>query len=417
MDAACKKALGLIEGMSLPIQNQEQIAMVGTISANGDARLGNLLAEAIAKVGKDGVVTVEESKGTTLEIETTDGMFLDKGLASSAFVDFGGHDGVNVSLENPLVFVTDHEITDVRPLIKVIEGIVEEGRSVVWFSPNFGEHAIATFVGNLRQKTLTSVAIKAPAFGDRQTAILQDIATLTGATFVSKGASMTFGEVTREMFGQAEVIRSSVKDCLIIGGAGTQEAIDARVAQIRGEIQRSGSEFDREKLQERMSKLLGGICTIKVGSPSELELKELKARLEDALYATKASLDGGIVAGGGTTLLRAGALIGPPPENFSDSEKSGWNLVATACQAPFRQILRNAGASPSIWVLAAGAHQGVNVALSDLALCHMLDAGIIDPTKVVTSALANAVSVAGTILTVECIVRKPSKEEAAALAE
>jgi chaperonin GroEL len=423
------KAFALLEeqllGLTLPIKEQKDIENVATVSANGDAEIGKIIAEAVAKVGKDGVVNIEEGRNDTTLVEVTDGMKLDRGWVSPNFCTDGN--AQESILHDAYVLLTDREFTNVRPLVPIMEQIMRERKPLFIMAPDFGGEALPTFVQNLQSNIFMSCLVKAPAFGDNQKRILEDIAVLTGATLISKDQGMSFDSVTMEFLGKARRIRVTAKDTIITDGGGHQEGVDARVAQIKTEIERSTSEYDADKLRERLSKLLGGICVIKVGASSETAMKELKARMEDALYATRASVSEGVVPGGGVALIRAAQYVEAmgkvvpddlPPELYpsSDEEWHGFNLVLRACEEPCRQIMRNAGASGSVMVhkvkemLLKGEMWGIDA--TDLQEKDLVVAGIIDPTKVVRSALQNAVSIAGTMITTECAIRKPEKKSA-----
>jgi chaperonin GroEL len=422
MDKAYLYLEAAIFHQSFPVSSQADVESVATVSANGDERIGKIVAEAVAKVGKDGVVNIEEGKTMDITIEATDGLKIDRGWISSAFML--DPDTYSSTLDNPYVFVTDITMTLIRPFIPVLEQIVKEQRPVLWISPDFDGEALAALCQNFGSKTLMSQLVKAPGFGMQQTETLKDIAVLTGATFVSKEMGMTFQGVTLDMFGSARTVKINDKTTTIVDGGGTAEAIDARIEQIKGDIARTGSEFDREKLQDRLGKLLGGVCSIKVGAPSELALKEIKARMEDALYATRAAIDHGLVPGGGMCLVRAAwsvdahtnayrtgtpseAPIYPLPEG--EEEWAGFKLTLAACQAPFDAILKNGGIKNPDRYLdkireASDEFLGYDARTDEITDLKMV--GILDPTKVVRSAIENAISLTGTLLTTECAIRK-----------
>jgi len=420
MDKAFNMLEDQIIGMSLPVKTQEQIENVATISANGDRVIGKTVADAVAKVGRDGVVNIEEGRATTTSVEATDGMKIERGWLMAEFC-FDGERQESV-LEDAYVFITDLQVSGVRCMVPIFERCVNEGRPLLVIAPDFSGEALPTFVFNLQKGILKSCCIKAPGFGGQQSEILQDIATLTGATYVTKQLGMTFNDVTFEMLGKARRVRVTAKDTIITDGGGPQEDVDQRIAQIKSEIDRCGSEYDGDKLRERLGKLLGGVCVIKVGASSETAMKELKARMEDALYATKASLAEGVTPGGGLTLLRAAQSVeevfrlqqsGEDPELTyplpeGREELAGYKLVLAACEQPMRWIIRNAGKSGSVFVakVKESADENIGVDATDLTLKNMVEAGILDPVKVVRSALANAVSVASIMLTTECAVRK-----------
>lgn len=419
MDKALAMLVEQIFGMSLPIKTQQDIENVATISANGDRVIAKILADSVAKVGRDGVVNIEEGQSMTTVVETTDGMRLDRGWFSTAFcLNAEAQESV---LQEPYVLVSDMPVAAVRPMLPLLEWLVEQGKPFLIVAPDFQGEAPATFYQNLVNGKLVTQLLKAPGFGHQQQEVLHDIAALTGATVVSKDLGMQFDSVTSEYLGRARRVRVSAKDTTIVDGGGSKERVAQRVDQLRVEIDRSGSEYDRDKLRERLGKLLGGVCVIRVGAPSELTMKELKARMEDALYATKASIDEGVVPGGGCTYLRAAERVrelviaqqaGDVDTGFALpeglEEQAGFDLVLRACEEPLRQIAANAGLVGELYVERVKAQEDelFGFDATDLALKNMLEAGIIDPTKVVRSALANAVSVVGTLLTTEAVIRK-----------
>jgi chaperonin GroEL len=422
MDKAQKLITEQIIGLSLPVKEQQHIANIATISANGDSVVGNVVADAVAKVGRDGVVNIEEGKGMETVVEATDGLQFDRGWANSVFC----MDPVTQSsvLNDPLVLVADFTLSNVRQMVPIIEAVAEEGRSLLIVAPDYSGDFLPTFSINLGKKRFVSQLVKAPAFGAQQQAQLLDIATLTGATMLSKDLGMGLDALTREMLGTARVVTVTAKNTTIVDGGGPPEDIQGRIAQIKSEIGRSGSEYDKDKLRERMGKLLGGVCVIKVGAGSELAIKELKARMEDALYATKASIDEGIVPGGGLAYLRAAQRVEeilaahksgdvPLPDDVAlpegDDEWAGFRTVLLACEEPLRQIVENADMTGAVYVRDVRKidNEYVGVDARDMEFKDMLEAGIIDPAKVVRCALANAVSVVGTLLLTEAIIRKP----------
>lgn len=415
MDKAVALLVDAIVAGSIPVKTPEQIENVAAISANGDRVIAKVIADAVAKVGRDGVVNIEEGKGTETVVETTDGMKFDRGWINSAFCL--NEERQESVLQNPYVLVTDHVISSARSILGLLEQLVKSEASLLIIAPDFQGDSIATFYANLR--SLKTQLIKAPGFGGAQHDILEDIATLTGATFVSKTVGMDLDSVTMEHLGKLGSVRVTGKDTLLMDGGGEQANVDARIAQIKVAIERSGSEYDRDRLRERMSKLLGGVCVIKVGAMSELAMKEMKARMEDALYATKASIDEGIVPGGGLAYLRAAQAVKAGVQDNSDGtfapeelpngvdEEAGFNSVLQACREPLRQISSNAGLVGDLYVAKVEEmDEFVGFDASDMTMKNLLDAGVVDPTKVVRSALTNAVSVAGTLLTTEAIIHK-----------
>lgn len=419
MDKAVTFLLDQVIGMSLPIKSQADIENVATVSANGDRVIGKIIADAVAKVGKDGVVNIEEGKAGHTTVEATDGMKLDRGWVNAEFCRDGNTQ--ESVFHDPYILVTDMTFGAVRPIVPILEQLVKDRGSLVIIAADFGGDSIQTFVMNLKNNTLMSCLVKAPGFGMQQDALLQDIAVLTGATLITKNLGMNFDGITLDMLGRAGRVKINGKETIITDGGGSEDALATRVAQLKGEIERTGSEYDSDKIRERLSKLMGGVCVVKVGAPTETAMKELKARMEDALYATKASIDEGVVPGGGTTLVRAAqrveVLLGAAKDLDEDSQANlpngddetfGFRLVLRACEEPLRCIVKNAGASGDVWVerVQSAEDEFVGVDAMDLKLKNLLEAGILDPVKVTRCALANAVSVASTLLTTECGIRK-----------
>jgi len=412
MDKAAEDVLDRVIGSSLPVKGQGDIENVATISANGDRELGRTIAEAVAKVGRDGVVNIEEGRGMTTEVDAVDGMQFDRGWAHPEFSG-GQHE---VVIDAPYILVTDFKVSACRPLLPLLEAISQEHRPLVIIAPDFEGEALPLFIQNLKLGRLQSMLIKAPGFGNRQRDMLEDIAYLVGAEFICKEKGMTFEGCfsspdadPMDLVGSAGRIRVTSKLTTILDGAGDEDQIDARIEQLRQEAGRTGSEYDADKLRERLGKLQGGVCVIKVGAPSEIAMKELKARMEDALYATRASIDEGVVVGGGAALLKAAHQVRTSGnrELSNDDERLGYNLVLRACEEPLRQILSNAGESGAVWVQKvkeAPDFYGVDV--RDMQFANLLEAGVLDPVKVVRSALANAVSVSSTMLTTETLICK-----------
>lgn len=420
MDKAYSFLEHAIFNQSFPVREQGDIEAVATLSANGDERVGKVIAEAVAKVGKDGVINIEEGRSTTITIEATDGLRIERGWLSPAFMM--DPSSYSTTLDNPYVFVTDIPLTSIQPFIPVLQQVIKQQRSVLWIAPDFDGEALAALCENFGAKTLISQLIKAPGFGMQQTEILKDLAVLTGATFVTKEIGMTFHDVTIEWFGTCTTAKITDKHTTIVDGGGSAEAIDERIEEIRSQIERTGSEYDREKLQDRMGKLLGGVCSIKVGAHSELELKEIKGRMEDALFATRAAIDDGLVPGGGMCLVRASwavqraleehknnpveELEHPLPVN--DEEWAGFNLTLEACLSPFRAILKNGGVNPDKYLdqIRQDPDEFTGVDARSMEITHLKMMGVLDPTKVVRSSIANAVSLVGTMLTTEVAIRK-----------
>jgi len=419
MDKAVSMLTDQIIGLSLPIKSQADIENVATISANGDREIGKIIADAVAKVGKDGIVNIEEGRSGVTVVEATDGMKLERGWVTAELcVDGPAQETV---FHNPFILVTDMTFSGVRQILPIMEQLVKDRGSFVIIAADFAGDAVPTFVMNLKNETLMSCLVKAPGFGIQQDAILKDIAVLTGATLITKSLGMNFEGITMDMLGRAGRIRINGKDTIITDGGGSEEALQERITQLRGEIDRTGSEYDSDKIRERLGKLMGGVCVVKVGAPTETAMKELKARMEDALYATKASIDEGVVPGGGTTYIRAAQrveyLLDDPTDldeetqanlPVGDIETFGFKLVLRACEEPLRLIMQNARVSGDVWVerVKAVEDEFVGVDAMSLKLVNMFDAGILDPVKVSRSALANAVSIASTLLTTECGIHK-----------
>ncbi len=417
MDLAAGDVVERLIGLSLPVKGQEDIENVATISANGDRELGHTIAEAVAKVGRDGVVNIEEGRGMTTEIDAVDGMQLDRGWAHSEFS--GGQ--TEVILENPYILVTDFKVSACRPLLPLLEAITgqEDSRPLIIIAPDFDGEALPLFIQNFKLGRLRSMLVRSPGFGARQRDVLEDIATLVGAEFICRDKGMTFDGCFKapdsqplSMVGTAARVQITAKTTTILDGGGDEAAVEKRVELLRQEIANTGSEYDADKLRERLGKLQGGVCVIKVGAPSEVAMKELKARMEDALYATRASIDEGIVIGGGSALLRSAQQIksSDAPREMQGDVRLGYNLVLRACEEPFQVILSNGGSCGEVWAERARAAEdpATGVDAVSMKLVNMYEAGIIDPVKVVRCALINSVSVASTMLTTEAIIRKPA---------
>ena len=426
MDKAGAWLVDQIFSISLPIKSQQDIENIATVSANGDREIGSVIAEAVAKVGRDGVVNIEDGKGTTTVLEATDGMKIDRGWFNSVFCLDGERQ--ETVLENPFILVMEQGLTACRPMVELLNAVVEAQRPLVIIAPDFGGEALPLFAQNLQQKILTTVLVKAPGFGHNQEALVQDIACLIGATLVTPKTGVSLDQITTDMLGSARMVRITAQTTTIVDGGGSQEGIDERIKMIRGELSKTGSEFDSDKLRERMGKLLGGVCVIKVGAASELAVKELKARMEDALYATQASIDEGVVPGGGASYLHAAWRVenmynavlegtleeapGPMPSN--EEEMAGFKLVLQACKSPMIRILDNAGEKGEVWVERLEAYvndnelseDGLGIDAMDVKIKNLFDAGIVDPTKVARCAIVNAISAVGTLLTTEVVISK-----------
>ena len=389
-----------------------KIEQVGTVSANNDAYIGKLIADAMAKVKKDGVITVEEAKGTETEVKVVDGMQFDRGYISPYFMTNG--DKMEAVLDDAYILLTDKKISSMEDLMPVLEPVAREGRALVIIAEDVESQALTTLVVNRLRGTLKVAAVKAPGFGDRRKEMLQDIAVLTGGTVISEERGYTLQNATVAMLGKAEKVTITKENTTIVGGAGSKEEIDERAALIRQQISTTTSDYDREKLQERLGKLAGGVAVLYVGATTEVEMKEKKDRVEDALNATRAAVEEGYLPGGGVAYIRAvEALKNLKGDN--DDETTGIHIVARAIEEPLRQIAHNAGVDGSVIVqkIREGkADFGYNARTDEYV--NMFEAGVIDPTKVARVALENAASVAGMFLTTECgIVDIPEKEPAA----
>ncbi len=405
---------------SLKAQSQEvgddysKIEQVGTISANNDGYIGKLIADAMSKVKKDGVITVEEAKGTDTEVKVVEGMQFDRGYISPYFMTNG--DKMEAVLEEPLVLITDKKISTMKDLLPILEPIAREGKSLLIIAEDVDGEALTTLVVNRLRGTLKIAAVKAPGFGDRRKEMLQDIATLTGAVVVSEERGFTLENTTPDMLGKAEKVVVTKENTTIVNGAGDKDAIKERAELIRKQIATTTSDYDREKLQERLGKLAGGVAVLYVGAATEVEMKEKKDRVEDALSATRAAVEEGIVPGGGVAYIRAAeTLKGFKGEN--EDETTGIHIVARAIEEPLRQIAENAGVEGSVIIQKIREGKGdfgYNARTDEYV--NMFEAGVIDPTKVSRIALENAASVAGMFLTTECAITDiPEKEPAPAM--
>ena len=385
-----------------------KIEQVGTISANNDAFIGKLIADAMSKVKKEGVITVEEAKGTATEVKVVEGMQFDRGYISPYFMT--NPDKMEAVLDTPCILITDKKISSMKDLLPVLEPIAREGKSLLIIAEDVDGEALTTLVVNRLRGTLKIAAVKAPGFGDRRKEMLQDIATLTGGMVISEERGFTLENVTPDMLGTAEKVTVDKENTTIVNGAGCKEAIDERVAQIKKQIETTTSDYDREKLHERLAKLAGGVAVLYVGAASEVEMKEKKDRVDDALSATRAAVEEGIVAGGGVAYVRAiSALQNLKGEN--EDEQTGINIVARAIEEPLRTIAENAGVEGSVVIQKVKDGQadfGYNARTDKYE--NLIAAGVIDPTKVARVALENAASVAGMFLTTECVIADKKEE-------
>ncbi|CAB4863413.1 unannotated protein [freshwater metagenome] len=412
IEKAVKAAVESIHAQSTPVDGKTQIAQVATISA-ADAAIGEVIAEAIDKVGKDGTVTVEESNTFGIELELTEGMQFDKGYLSPYFVtDSERQEAV---LEDPYILFTSNKISSVHDLVPVLEKVMQSGRPLLIIAEDVEGEALATLVVNKIRGLFTSVAVKAPGFGERRKAMLQDMAVLTGATVISEEIGLKLDTASLDLLGRARRVVVTKDDTTIVDGNGTEDEVKGRVAQIKREIEETDSDWDREKLQERLAKLAGGVAVVKVGAATEVELKEKKHRIEDALSATRAAVDEGIVAGGGTALVRARKAVEEVIASLVGDEATGAKIVAVALEAPLRHIAANAGFEGAVKVREvadASGSFGLNANTGEIV--DLVKAGVIDPAKVTRSALQNAASIAALLLTTEAIVADKPEEPGAA---
>ena len=402
IDKAVAAAIEELRKISKPTTTNKEIAQVGAISANSDAEIGDIISEAMDKVGKEGVITVEDGKSLKNELEVVEGMQFDRGYLSPYFINHPEKQAA--FLDNPFILLHDKKISNIRELLPVLEQVAKAARPLVIIAEDIDGEALATLVVNSIRGILKVVAVKAPGFGDRRAAMLEDIAVLTGGTVISTNVGLTLDKATLEQLGTAKKVEVTKENTTIIDGAGQAEAIENRVRNIRTQIEAATSDYDREKLQERVAKLAGGVALIKVGAATEVEMKEKKARVEDALHATRAAVEEGIVAGGGVALIRAKQAI-RDIKGDNDEQNAGIRIVLRAMEEPLRQIVANAGDEPSVVVntVAQGeGNFGYNAQTGEYG--DLVEMGVLDPTKVTRTALQNAASVASLILTTDCMV-------------
>ena len=402
IDKAVAAAIEELRKISKPTTTNKEIAQVGAISANSDAEIGDIISEAMDKVGKEGVITVEDVKSLKNELEVVEGMQFDRGYLSPYFINQPEKQAA--VLDNPFILLHDKKISNIRELLPVLEQVAKAARPLVIIAEDIDGEALATLVVNSIRGILKVVAVKAPGFGDRRAAMLEDIAVLTGGTVISTNVGLTLDKATLEQLGTAKKVEVTKENTTIIDGAGQAEAIENRVRNIRTQIEAATSDYDREKLQERVAKLAGGVALIKVGAATEVEMKEKKARVEDALHATRAAVEEGIVAGGGVALIRAKQAI-RDIKGDNDEQNAGIRIVLRAMEEPLRQIVANAGDEPSVVVntVAQGeGNFGYNAQTGEYG--DLVEMGVLDPTKVTRTALQNAASVASLILTTDCMV-------------
>ena len=411
IDKAVHAAVDFLADLSKPCADTKAIAQVGTISANSDENIGKIIADAMEKVGKEGVITVEEGSGLENELDVVEGMQFDRGYLSPYFVN--NQQNMTAELEDPYVLLHDKKISNIRDLLPALESVAKAGKSLLIIAEDVEGEALATLVVNTIRGIVKVCAVKAPGFGDRRKAMLQDIAILTGATVISEEVGLTLEKCTLNELGTAKRIVISKEETTIIDGAGTEQDIKARCEQIRAQMEDTTSDYDREKLQERLAKLAGGVAVIKVGAATEVEMKEKKARVEDALHATRAAVEEGIVPGGGVALVRALVTLADLTGDNHDQDV-GISIARRAMEEPLRQIVANCGDEPSVVLnkVAEGeGNFGYNAANGEYG--DMVEMGILDPTKVTRTAMQNAASVAGLMITTECMVAEEPKDEPA----
>ena len=410
IDKAVVAAVSELEKLSEPVKDSKAISQVGAISANADNAIGDIIAEAMDKVGKEGVITVEDGSGLDNELDVVEGMQFDRGYLSPYFIN--NQDSMSAELDEPYILLHDKKVSNVRDLLPLLENVAKAGKPLLVIAEDVEGEALATLVVNTIRGIVKVCSVKAPGFGDRRKAMLEDMAILSGGTVISEEVGLSLEKASLDDLGRAKRVIAAKEDTTIIDGAGDKSAIDGRVTQIRQQIEDTSSDYDREKLQERMAKLAGGVAVIKVGAATEVEMKEKKARVEDALHATRAAVEEGVVAGGGVALVRAQqAVIGLKGDNHD--QDMGISIARRAMEEPLRQIVANSGAEASV-VLAKVADESGNHGFN--AQTHeygdMIDMGILDPTKVVRAALQNAASIAGLLVTTEASVAEAPKDDA-----
>jgi chaperonin GroEL len=412
IDAAVDTIIASIKSLSKSTEGDDEVAQVGTISANGDEEIGKLIAEAMAKVGKEGVITVEENKANTTELDVVEGMQFDRGYLSPYFIT--DQERMTVELKDPFILCYEKKISTMKDLLPILEQVAKQGRSLLIIAEDVDGEALATLVVNRLRGTLSVAAVKAPGFGDRRKEMLKDLAILTGGKALTEDLGEKLENLALSDLGTAKQVTIDKDNATIVDGGGSSEGIKGRVKQIRAQIEDTTSDYDREKLQERLAKLVGGVAVIKVGAASEVEMKEKKARVEDALHATRAAVEEGIVPGGGVALIRAQVAL-DGLKLASLEQQVGVTIIRRAIEEPLRQIINNAGGEPSVVVnkVREGTGPfGYNARTGQYV--DLLKDGVIDPTKVVRTALQNAASVAGMMLTTEAMIaEKPKKESAA----
>ncbi|MFT8229592.1 MAG: chaperonin GroEL [Enterobacterales bacterium] len=410
IDKAVIAAVSELKKISVPCSDPKSITQVGTISANSDETVGVLIAEAMSKVGKEGVITVEEGSGLQDELDVVEGMQFDRGYLSPYFVN--KTESGTVELENPFILLVDKKISNIREMLPLLELVAKSNKPLLIIAEDVEGEALATLVVNTMRGIVKVTAVKAPGFGDRRKAMLQDIAILTSGTVISEELGLELEKTSLKDMGQAKKVVITKDTTTIIDGIGSKSMIDSRVSQINQQRKEATSDYDKEKLQERMAKLTGGVAVIKVGAATEVEMKEKKSRVEDALHATRAAVEEGVVSGGGVALIRAATKISSYLKGDNEDQNVGIKVACRAMEAPLRQIVNNAGEEPSVIankVKSSNGNIGYNAATEEYG--NMIDMGILDPTKVTRSALQYAASIAGLMITTECMVTDLPKEE------
>jgi chaperonin GroEL len=413
IDKAVDALVAELKQIAKPCTTSKEIAQVGSISANSDASIGEIIATAMGKVGKEGVITVEDASGLNNELDVVEGMQFDRGYLSPYFIN--NQDKQLAILENPFILLFDKKISNIRDLLPLLEQVAKAGRPLLIIAEDVEGEALATLVVNNIRGILKTVAVKAPGFGDRRKAMLEDIAILTGGTVIAEEVGLTLEKADLTLLGQAKRVEIGKENTTIIDGMGQGDLIKTRVEQIRKQIEESTSDYDREKLQERVAKLAGGVAVIKVGAATEVEMKEKKARVEDALHATRAAVEEGIVAGGGIALLRARSVI-TALHGINPDQDAGIKIVLKAIESPLRQIVANCGDEPSVVVnrvIEGSGAFGYNASTGEFG--DLIEMGVLDPAKVTRAALQHAASVAGLMLTTDCMIAELPKEEAPAM--
>ncbi|MBP3708899.1 MAG: chaperonin GroEL [Treponema sp.] len=403
MDKAVKLVVEEVNKSAKPVKGAEDITHIATISANNDEEIGKMLADAIDRVGKDGVITVEESKNMDTTVDTVEGMQFDRGYISSYFVT--DRERMESDFEDAYILIHDKKISTMKDLLPILEKVANEGRALIIIAEDVDGEALTTLVLNCIRGTIKCCAVKAPGFGDRRKDMLQDIAILTGGQVITEEVGIKLESAELNMLGKAKTVKIDKDNTTIVGGAGTKKAINERIEEIKTQIDKTTSSYDKEQLQKRLAKLSGGVAVINVGATTETEMKEKKFRVEDTIAATRAALEGGVVAGGGLALLEASKALDNAPSGISEDEKVGFKIVKRACEEPIRQIAINAGVDGAVVAdRAKSEKKGVGYDATKNEWKNLIEAGIIDPAKVTCSALTNAASIAGTLLTTECAI-------------